>query len=135
MSDYTLSAMPRNTSPIILFLLKVYTGLYIILIIANNLLHCIYIVGLNLPAGLSHHIKRKKISLYFKSAFTLNSMEHKTLHICRKLQNRVNRNLFVLLLVHIIQGFMQDHIFASHTCFGGHMDVNSQASLQTLKCV
>ena len=22
------------------------------------------------------------------------------------------------------QGFMQDNIFASHTCFGGHMDVN-----------
>ena len=23
-----------------------------------------------------------------------------------------------------IQGFMQDNIVASHTCFGGHMDVN-----------
>ena len=23
-----------------------------------------------------------------------------------------------------IQGFMQDKIIASHTCFGGHMDVN-----------
>ena len=22
------------------------------------------------------------------------------------------------------QGFMQDKIIASHTCFGGHMDVN-----------
>ena len=22
------------------------------------------------------------------------------------------------------QGFMQDQIIASHTCFGGHMDVN-----------
>ena len=22
------------------------------------------------------------------------------------------------------QGFMQDNIIASHTCFGGHMDVN-----------
>ena len=28
---------------------------------------------------------------------------------------------------------MQDHIFASHTCFGGHMDVNCYASLQTLR--
>ena len=33
------------------------------------------------------------------------------------------------------QGFMQDQIIASHTCFGGQMDVNCQASLQTLKCV
>ncbi|KAK2182667.1 hypothetical protein NP493_341g01000 [Ridgeia piscesae] len=30
-------------------------------------------------------------------------------------------NLFILPLSH---GFMQDHIIASHTCFGGHMDVN-----------
>ena len=29
---------------------------------------------------------------------------------------------------------MQDKIIASHTCFGGHMDVNCQASLQTFKC-
>ncbi|KAK2193100.1 hypothetical protein NP493_17g06000 [Ridgeia piscesae] len=27
---------------------------------------------------------------------------------------------------------MQDKIIASHTCFGGHMDVNCSASLQTL---
>ena len=33
------------------------------------------------------------------------------------------------------QGFMQDKIIASHTWFGGHMDVNCSASLQTLKCV
>ena len=24
----------------------------------------------------------------------------------------------------ILQGFMQDKIIASHTCFGGHVDVN-----------
>ena len=24
----------------------------------------------------------------------------------------------------VSQGFMQDKIIASHTCFGGHMDVN-----------
>ena len=29
-------------------------------------------------------------------------------------------------------GFMQQHIFASHTCFGGHMDVDCSATLQTL---
>ena len=23
-----------------------------------------------------------------------------------------------------LQGFMQDNIIASHTCFGGHMDIN-----------
>ena len=28
------------------------------------------------------------------------------------------------LYVSIKQGFMQDNIIASHTCFGGHMDVN-----------
>ena len=27
---------------------------------------------------------------------------------------------------------MQDEILASHTCFGGHMDVNCQGTLQTL---
>ena len=27
---------------------------------------------------------------------------------------------------------MQDQIIASHTCFGGHMDVNCYPSLQTL---
>ena len=27
---------------------------------------------------------------------------------------------------------MQDQIIASHTCFGGHMDVNCYARLQTL---
>ena len=32
------------------------------------------------------------------------------------------------------QGFMQDQIIASHTCFGGHMDVNCYASLQTFEC-
>ena len=26
--------------------------------------------------------------------------------------------------VTVFQGFMQDKIIASHTCFGGHMDVN-----------
>ena len=26
--------------------------------------------------------------------------------------------------VGLLQGFMQDEIIASHTCFGGHMDVN-----------
>ena len=31
------------------------------------------------------------------------------------------------------QGFMQDKTIARHTCFGGHMDVNCQASLQTFK--
>ena len=30
---------------------------------------------------------------------------------------------------------MQDQIIASHTCFGGHMDVNMDVSLQILKCV
>ena len=30
------------------------------------------------------------------------------------------------------QGFMQDQIIASHTCFGGHIDVKCYASLQTL---
>ena len=30
------------------------------------------------------------------------------------------------------QGFIQDQIIASHTCFGGHMDVNCLASLQTI---
>ena len=34
-----------------------------------------------------------------------------------------------------MQGFMQDKIIASHTCFGRHMDVNCSASLQTFKCV
>ena len=29
-----------------------------------------------------------------------------------------------VLLVTRCQGFMQDKIIASHTCFGGHMDVN-----------
>ena len=24
----------------------------------------------------------------------------------------------------LVQGFMQDKVIASHTCFGGHMDVN-----------
>ena len=37
-------------------------------------------------------------------------------------------NLFILPLSHVWymkdQGFMRDHIIASHTCFGGHMDVN-----------
>ena len=33
--------------------------------------------------------------------------------------------------IHYSQGFMQDQIIASQTCFG----VNCQASLQTLKCV
>ena len=28
-----------------------------------------------------------------------------------------------------IQGFMQDQIIASRTCFGGHMDVNCEVSL------
>ena len=27
-------------------------------------------------------------------------------------------------LRHVTQGFMQDQIIASHTCFGGHVDVN-----------
>ena len=27
---------------------------------------------------------------------------------------------------------MQDQIITSHICFGGHMDVNCKASLQTL---
>ena len=26
-------------------------------------------------------------------------------------------------------------VIASHTCFGGHMDVNCYARLQTFKCV
>ena len=30
---------------------------------------------------------------------------------------------------------MQDQIIVSHTCFGGHRDVNCWASLQTLKHV
>ena len=38
-------------------------------------------------------------------------------------------------LICTVQGFMQDKIIASHTCFGGHMDVNCSASLQTFKCV
>ena len=29
-----------------------------------------------------------------------------------------------LLCVLSARGFMQDNIIASHTCFGGHMDVN-----------
>ena len=33
-----------------------------------------------------------------------------------------------------VQGFMQDTIIASHTCFGGHMDVNCLASLRTFRC-
>ena len=28
------------------------------------------------------------------------------------------------VLINDTQGFMQDQIIASHTCFGGHMDVN-----------
>ena len=31
-----------------------------------------------------------------------------------------------------IEGFMQDQIIASHTRFGGHVDVNCSARLQTL---
>ena len=27
-------------------------------------------------------------------------------------------------IIECFQGFMQDKIIASHTCFGGHMDVN-----------
>ena len=27
-------------------------------------------------------------------------------------------------VAHLHQGFMQDKIIASHTCFGGHVDVN-----------
>ena len=27
-------------------------------------------------------------------------------------------------VLHAPQGFMQDNIIVSHTCFGGHMDVN-----------
>ena len=30
----------------------------------------------------------------------------------------------VCMCVNYLQGFMQDHIIASHTCFDGHMDVN-----------
>ena len=30
----------------------------------------------------------------------------------------------IFKLVAQLQGFMQDKIIASHTCFGGHMDVN-----------
>ena len=30
------------------------------------------------------------------------------------------------------QGFMQDKIIATHTCFGGHMDVNCYAKLYKL---
>ena len=34
------------------------------------------------------------------------------------------------------QGSMEDQIIASHTCFGGYMDVSCQASLYTLQvCV
>ena len=29
-----------------------------------------------------------------------------------------------MFLVQLDMGFMQDKIIASHTCFGGHMDVN-----------
>ena len=29
-----------------------------------------------------------------------------------------------VFVVNFRQGFMQDQIIASHTCFGGHMDVN-----------
>ena len=29
-----------------------------------------------------------------------------------------------MTVVHEAQGFMQDKIIASHTCFGGHVDVN-----------
>ena len=32
-------------------------------------------------------------------------------------------------------GFYAGKIIASHTCFGGHVDVNCSASLQTFKCV
>ena len=27
-------------------------------------------------------------------------------------------------MCHMVEGYMQDKIIASHTCFGGHMDVN-----------
>ena len=30
----------------------------------------------------------------------------------------------MFLIITAYQGFMQDNIIASHTCFGGHMDVN-----------
>ena len=35
-----------------------------------------------------------------------------------------NKMLEQSLILHCTHGFMQDKIIASHTCFGGHMDVN-----------
>ena len=39
-------------------------------------------------------------------------------------ENRLYSRSIDLLLVTCSQGFMQDNMIASHTCFGGHMDVN-----------
>ena len=32
--------------------------------------------------------------------------------------------LYPVTVLIVVQGFMQDKIIASHTCFGGHMDIN-----------
>ena len=44
-------------------------------------------------------------------------------------------NVVYTFHIRYCQGFMQDQIIASHTCFSGHMDVNCWASLQALKYV
>ena len=38
--------------------------------------------------------------------------------------NKENKLILSCIIVANHQGFMQDKIIASHTCFGGHMDVN-----------
>ena len=37
----------------------------------------------------------------------------------------------ILRQVRLHQGFMQDQIIASHTCFGRHMDVNFEMCMMT----
>ena len=36
----------------------------------------------------------------------------------------ISKTQSLRIFVSVCQGFMQDKIIASHTCFGGHMDVN-----------
>ena len=59
---------------------------------------------------------------------SLDSMEQGTagtraLYLCL-VHRQDGKAVTTLLLLALHQGFMQDKIIASHTCFGEHMDVN-----------
>ena len=47
-------------------------------------------------------------------------------HTCMHAHTRARTHTHTILFIQVLQdqGFMQDQIIASHTCFGGHLDVN-----------